>query len=63
VMLDIADRLALHELLHLYALRSKGLGVGSGGRVGRVVYEDVAVRTEAGWRLAERRVRLRRAPG
>lgn len=42
-------------------LRSKGIGVGAGGRVGSVVYDDIAVRTPAGWRLASRRVALRRA--
>ncbi|MGH9227254.1 MAG: nuclear transport factor 2 family protein [Acidimicrobiales bacterium] len=121
-MLDVADRLALHELLHLYGhivddrawdaldqvfiadvvydardfdmpvtrslaelvaewtsdegmrrhplahhvtnivvsedddgtvrVRSKGIGVGAGGRVGSVTYDDVVVRTTAGWRLA-----------
>ena len=129
-MLDLADRLALHELLHLYGhlvddrdwdaldqvfiadvvydardfdmpvthsldelvaewtsehgmqrhplahhatnivvsehddgtvrVRSKGIGVGAGGRVGSVTYHDVAVRTAAGWRLAARTVTLRR---
>lgn len=129
-MLDLADRLALHELLHLYGhlvddrawesldlvftadafydardfgmpvtrslaelvaewtseegmrrhpvahhatnvvvsedadgtvrLRSKGIGVGPGGRVGSVTYDDVAVRTTEGWRLAARTVILRR---
>lgn len=129
-MLDVADRLALHELLHLYGhlvddrrwddlgtvfipevvydatdfgmpvtrslpelvtewtsaegmrrhpvahhatnivvledpdgtvrVRSKGIGVGPGGRVGSVTYDDVAVRTGEGWRLASRRVVLRR---
>jgi hypothetical protein len=39
---------------------SKGIGVGPGGRVGSVTYRDVAVRTPAGWRLAERVVTLRR---
>jgi hypothetical protein len=43
-------------------VRSKGIGVGAGGRVGSVTYDDVAVRTPAGWRLASRRVTLRR-PG
>jgi 3-phenylpropionate/cinnamic acid dioxygenase small subunit len=41
-------------------VRSKGIGVGRGGRVGSVTYDDVAVRTAAGWRLASRRVSLRR---
>jgi hypothetical protein len=129
-VLDVADRLALHELLHLYGhlvddrswealdqvftvdvvydasdfgmpvtrslaelvtewtseeglrrhplahhatnivvsedadgtvrLRSKGIGVGPAGRVGSVVYDDVAARTDAGWRLTSRRVTLRR---
>jgi hypothetical protein len=43
-------------------VRSKGLGVGAGGRVGSVTYDDVVVRTEAGWRLASRTARLRRPP-
>jgi hypothetical protein len=42
-------------------VRSKGIGVGAGGRVGSVTYDDVAVRTAAGWRLAARRVTLRHA--
>lgn len=41
-------------------VRSKGLGVGAGGRVGSVTYVDDAVRTDAGWRLASRTVTLRR---
>jgi 3-phenylpropionate/cinnamic acid dioxygenase small subunit len=41
-------------------VRSKGIGVGGGGRVGSVTYHDVAVRTPAGWRLATRTVTLRR---
>lgn len=41
-------------------VRSKGIGVGGGGRVGSVTYLDVAVRTAAGWRLAARTVTLRR---
>jgi hypothetical protein len=39
---------------------SKGIGVGAGGRVGSVVYRDVAVRTANGWRLASRAAHLRR---
>ncbi len=42
-------------------VRSKGLGVGPRGRVGSAVYDDVVVRTGAGWRLAVRRATLRRA--
>jgi hypothetical protein len=41
-------------------VRSKGIGVGDGGRVGSVVYHDLAVRTPGGWRLSHRRVELRR---
>jgi len=44
-------------------VRSKGLGVGPGGRVGSVTYDDVAVRTAAGWRLAKRTAKLRRPDG
>jgi len=40
---------------------SKGIGVGRKGRVGSVTYRDIAVRTEAGWRLASRTALLRRA--
>ncbi len=38
---------------------SKVLGVGSSGRVGSGTYRDVVVKTEAGWRIAERVVQLR----
>ena len=44
-------------------VRSKGIGVGPGGRVGSVVYRDVVVRTAGGWRLAERICTRRRAEG
>lgn len=42
--------------------RSKFLGVRSDGSVGSGVYEDVLRRTADGWRIAHRRVSLRRAP-
>lgn len=42
---------------------SKGIGVGRKGRVGSVVYRDVVVRTEAGWRLSYRCAELRRPDG
>ena len=42
---------------------SKGIGVGRKGRVGSVIYRDVVVRTEAGWRLSYRRAELRRPDG
>lgn len=42
-------------------VRSKGIGVGRGGRVGSAVYDDVVVRTDAGWRLQQRTATLRRA--
>jgi hypothetical protein len=41
-------------------VRSKGIGVGPGGRVGSVTYDDVVVRTAEGWRLARRTATLRR---
>jgi SnoaL-like domain len=41
-------------------VRSKGIGVGPGGRVGSVTYVDEAVRTDAGWRLRSRTVTLLR---
>jgi SnoaL-like domain len=39
---------------------SKGLGLGTTGRVGSVVYRDVVVRTPEGWRFTERKARVRR---
>ena len=41
-------------------VRSKGLGVGRGGRVGSVVYDDIVVSTDDGWRISYRRATLRR---
>jgi ketosteroid isomerase-like protein len=37
-------------------VRSKGLAVMADGTAGTVVYDDRAVRTPAGWRIAHRRV-------
>jgi hypothetical protein len=37
-------------------VRSKGLSVMADGTAGTVVYDDVVVRTEAGWRIARRTV-------
>ena len=39
---------------------SKGLGIGTSGRVGSVVYRDVVERTARGWRFAARKGQLRR---
>jgi hypothetical protein len=41
---------------------SKGLGVYADGACGSVTYEDLAVRTAAGWRITRRVVTPRRAP-
>jgi len=41
-------------------LITKGIGVGVKGRVGSVTYYDRAIRTAAGWRLAERKAVPRR---
>lgn len=40
-------------------VHSKGLGVQNDGRTGSVIYDDVVVRTERGWRIAQRRVSVR----
>jgi hypothetical protein len=37
-------------------VRSKGLAVMSDGTTGTVTYDDVVVRTEAGWRISRRTV-------
>jgi len=42
-------------------VRSKGIGVGHRGRVGSATYDDIVVRTDAGWRMSYRRAGLRRA--
>ncbi|MDX5457403.1 nuclear transport factor 2 family protein [Micromonospora tulbaghiae] len=41
---------------------SKGIGINSNGSVGSVVYEDIVRREAAGWRIAYRKVKPRRAP-
>jgi F420-dependent oxidoreductase-like protein len=38
-------------------VRSKGLSVMADGTTGTCVYEDVVIRTAAGWRIAKRRIR------
>lgn len=43
-------------------MRSKILGTLTGGYSGSADYHDVVVKTEAGWQIAERVVRLRRPP-
>lgn len=43
-------------------VRSKGIGVQADGSCGSATYEDVVVRTEAGWRIRRRVVLARRAP-
>ena len=41
---------------------SKGIGINADGSCGSVTYEDLLLRTEAGWRIGRRRVIPRRAP-
>jgi hypothetical protein len=41
-------------------VRSKGLAVMPGGRVGSVVYDDIVVNTPEGWRIAQRKILVRR---
>lgn len=41
---------------------SKGIGMGPKGRIGSVTYHDTFVKTVDGWRMATRRVELRRPP-
>ncbi|HEX7132108.1 MAG TPA: nuclear transport factor 2 family protein [Iamia sp.] len=43
------------------SVRSKGLSVMADGRAGTVVYDDVVVRTAAGWRIKRRTVERRAA--
>jgi SnoaL-like domain len=38
-------------------VRSKGLAVMADGRAGTVVYDDVVIGTDAGWRIAYRTIR------
>ncbi len=41
---------------------AKGLSVMADGRCGTVVYDDVVVRTAAGWRISRRKVIARQRP-
>jgi len=41
------------------SVKSKGIGVGYKGRVGSVIYRDVLILTENGWRIEQRSVELR----
>jgi 3-phenylpropionate/cinnamic acid dioxygenase small subunit len=43
-------------------VRSKGLAVNADGSCGSVVYHDLVVRTERGWRITYRKVIPRRVP-
>ncbi|MFI5959115.1 nuclear transport factor 2 family protein [Cryptosporangium sp. NPDC051539] len=43
-------------------VRSQGIGVRADGTAGSVVYEDVVERRPEGWRIARRRVLVRRRP-
>jgi SnoaL-like domain len=47
---------------HAVRVRSKGIGVTADGRTGSVVYDDVVVRRDDGWRLSHRTVSARRRP-
>jgi 3-phenylpropionate/cinnamic acid dioxygenase small subunit len=38
------------------SVRSKGLSVMAAGTAGTCTYDDVVVKTDAGWRIARRRV-------
>jgi 3-phenylpropionate/cinnamic acid dioxygenase small subunit len=42
--------------------RSKAIGIRKDGSAGSLVYDDVLVRTDAGWRISNRRITLRRDP-
>lgn len=41
---------------------SKGIGVTTGGACGTVTYDDTVIRTEDGWRIAQRAVLAHRTP-
>jgi SnoaL-like protein len=43
-------------------VRSKGIGIRADGTCGSVVYEDIIVRVEQGWRISHRKVLARRIP-
>ncbi|HJP75049.1 MAG TPA: nuclear transport factor 2 family protein [Pseudonocardiaceae bacterium] len=42
--------------------RAKGIAVMADGRAGSATYEDVVIRTEAGWRISHRRIIARKVP-
>jgi hypothetical protein len=43
-------------------VRSKGLAVMASGKAGTLIYDDVVVKTPAGWRISARKVIRRREP-
>ena len=43
-------------------VRSKGLGVTTGGTTGSATYDDIVTRRPEGWRISRRTVKARRAP-
>jgi hypothetical protein len=43
-------------------VRSKGIGIGTDGSSGTVIYEDIVRRTATGWRIAFRAVIPRKRP-
>jgi len=42
--------------------RSKGIGIMADGTCGSVVYDDVVVRGDDGWRISHRKIAARRVP-
>ncbi len=58
-----SDALAAGEIGTEVRVQSKGIGVGRNGRVGSVVYQDVLVKYERGWRICLRKVQLLTEPG
>lgn len=56
-----ATNIVILEQGNTVRVLSKGIGVGNGGRVGSVTYDDELLKTSAGWRIRQRHCDLRRA--
>ena len=44
------------------SVRSKGIGINADGTAGSVVYDDIVRKEAAGWRIAYRKVTIRKTP-
>ena len=58
----VTNSLVIAEEDDLVRVRSKGIGIGTDGSSGTVIYEDLVRKTPGGWRIARRAVIPRERP-